>query len=154
MESKENIDKLVLPEPSHVGYVTRSIEKTTKDLEKYLGLEPFKRMTPNYFNKRYYSESEDFRTQLAFSRVGNMVYELIEVIQGRTVYGDFLNEHGEGIHHLGYEISDLTKWAEAYKKVGIEQIMSAERVGLRWAYFNTPGIIVELLERTPEGKVV
>lgn len=42
MEGKENIDKLVLPEPSHVGYVTRSIERTTKDLENFLGLEPFK----------------------------------------------------------------------------------------------------------------
>ncbi len=154
MESKENPENLTLPEPSHIGYVTRDIERTKKNLEKFCGCDSFTMMTPNYFNKKYYGEPEDFRAQLAFCRVGNIVYELIQILNGKTCYGDFLSEHGEGIHHLGYEISDLAIWTEAYKKVGIEAIMSGERAGLKFAYFNTPEIIVELIERTPEGKVV
>lgn len=154
MESKENSEKLILPQPSHVGYVTRDLERSLKNLQKFLGLEPFTKMVPNYFNKKYHGEPEDFKMEFAFSRMGNIVYELIQVTDGRTVYADFMKEHGEGIHHLGYEISDLSKWIEAYRKVGIEPIMSAERVGLKFAYFDTPEIIVELIERTPEGKVV
>jgi hypothetical protein len=154
MHSKENAEKLVLPAPSHISYVTRDIERTKRNLQKFFGLDSFTMMLPTYFNKKYWGESEDFQAQLAFCRVGGVVYELIQVIEGRTSYGDFLKEHGEGIHHLGYEISDLAKWIKAYKKVGIEAIMSGERVGLKWAYFNTPEIIVELIERTAEGKVV
>jgi methylmalonyl-CoA/ethylmalonyl-CoA epimerase len=154
MESKEDGEKLILPEPTHIGYVTRDIERTMENFQKYFGLESFKKMVPDYFNRQYHGKPGDFKMQLAFARVGNIVYELIQVLQGKTIYEDFMNEHGEGIHHLGYEISDLAKWTEAYGKVGIEPIMSAERVGLKWAYFDTPGIIVELVQRGPEGKVV
>jgi len=150
----ENAKRLILPEPTHIGYVSRDLERSMNYLQRYFGLQSFKIMEPEYFNKRYRQEPEDFKVRLAFARAGNMVYELIEVLKGRTIYDDFLQEHGEGIHHLGYEVSDLTKWTEAYRKVGIEPIMSAERAGLKWAYFNTPEIIVELLERTPEGVVV
>ena len=154
MESKEVVEKLILPEPTHIGYVTRDIERTMENLCKYFGVEPFKEMVPEYFNRRYRGEPGDFKMRLAFTRVGNIVYELIQVLQGRTIYEDFMKEHGEGIHHLGYEISDLATWTKAYGKVGIAPIMSGEREGLKWAYFDTPGIIVELLERTPEGVVV
>jgi hypothetical protein len=154
MEGKEKPENLILPEPSHIGYISRDIERTKKNLQKFFGLDSFTMMIPEYFNKKYREEPEDFRSQYAFCRVGNIVYELMQVLHGETTYGDFMKEHGEGIHHLGYEISDLAKWTEAYKKVGIEPIMSGERVGLKFAYINTPEIIVELIERTPVGKVV
>jgi len=154
MESRENTEKFILPEPSHIGYITRDIERTKNNLQKCFGLKSFTMMVPNYFNKKYHGEAEDFKTQLAFCRVGNIVYELIQVLDGRTSYEDFMKEHGEGVHHLGYEISDLAKWTAAYKRLGIEPIMGGERVGLKFAYFNTPEIIVELIERTPQGKVV
>jgi hypothetical protein len=154
MEKTENSEKLILPEPSHIGYVTRDLQRSLENLQKYWGIESVTKMVPDYFNKRYHGEPEDFKAQFAFARVGNIVYELIEILQGKTIYEDFMNDHGEGIHHLGYEIADLAKWTLAYEKAGIEPIMSAERVGLKWAYFDTPEIIIELLERTPEGKVL
>jgi methylmalonyl-CoA/ethylmalonyl-CoA epimerase len=154
MEDKDIPEKLVLPEPTHLGYITRDLERTIKNLEKYFGLGSFTKMLPNYYKKVCYGRPEDFQYQLAFSRAGNMVYELIQVIHGKTVYEEFMKAHGEGIHHLGYETQNLAKWIEAYQKDGIETIMSGERVGLKFAYFNTPEIVVELIERTPEGKVV
>lgn len=154
MESNDNVINLILPEPSHVGYVTRDIEKSMTDFQKYFGLGPFKEMIPDYFDKRYHGEPENFEVRLAFARAGSMVYELVQILRGRTIYEDFMKEHGEGIHHLGYEISDLARWARAYERVGIACVMSAERVGLKWAYFQTPRIVVELLERSIEGVVV
>ena len=154
MENRGDPDKLILPEPSHLGYVTSDIERSIKNMQKYFGIDSFKRMIPNYFNKSYRGAPGDFKLQLAFARVGNIVYELIEVLKGRTVYGDFMKGHGEGIHHLGYEISDLSKWIESYKKMGMGPIMSGERVGLKWAHFDTHEMTIELLERSPEGRVV
>jgi hypothetical protein len=87
-----------------------------------------------------------------------MVYELIQVLHGRTAYDEFLKEHGEGIHHLGYEISNLERWLKAYEKIGVKVAMSGERlamggerVGLKFVYLDTPEIMIELIER---GKVV
>ena len=154
MTNKVDPEKLILPEPSHVGYVTVDIERSIGNFQKYWGIESFVKMVPEYFNRKYYGEPGDFRMQFAFARVGNMVYELIQVLEGKTLYGDFIQEHGEGIHHLGYEVSDLEEWIGAYRRAGKEPIMSAERVGLKIVYFDTPEITVELLERAPEGKVV
>lgn len=154
VENNSSSVVLTLPEPSHVGYVTKDIIKTMADFEQYFGLGPFKEMIPDYFNKKYRGEPEDFRFRLAFARAGHMVYEVIEVIGGRTIYEDFMKVHGEGMHHLGYEISDLAAWIESYRKTGIAPIMSGERRGLKWAYLETPHIVAELLERTAEGVVV
>jgi len=38
------------------------------------------------------------------------------------------------------------------KEVGTEPIMSGERTGVKWAYVDTPAIIVEIAEPGPEGK--
>ncbi len=158
MAGNEDPERLILPEPLHLGYITRDIERTKRNLQKMLGLESFKMMSPNYFNKTYRGEPEDFKTQLAVCRVGNMVYELIQVLHGRTAYDEFLKEHGEGIHHLGYEISNLDRWLKAYEKIGVKVAMSGERlpmdgerVGLKFVYLDTPEIMIELIER---GKVV
>src|SRR3990172_12979222 len=152
---KGNADKLILPEPSHVGYVTRDINRTINTLERLCGLGPFKLISPDYTNKQYHGKPEDFKMLLAFFRKGSMVLELIQPSRGKTIYEDFMQKHGEGVmHHLGYEIDNLNKWISAYAKSGIKPIFCGERPGLKWAYFDTGEIIIELLERTSEGVVV
>jgi hypothetical protein len=149
MESQGNPERLILPEPAHIGYVTRDLDRAVENLRKYWGIESVTHMSPDYFNRRYYQEPGDFKLRIAYARVGTIVYELITIVEGKTIYEEFLNERGDGIHHLGYDIPDLAQWTEAYKKMGIEPIMGGERKGLKWAYFDTPEIIVELCERTP-----
>jgi len=61
MASNEGPETLILPEPSHLGYVTRDIERTKENLRKGLGLGSFTMMTPDYFNKRVYGKTEDFK---------------------------------------------------------------------------------------------
>ena len=161
MAGNEDPERLILPEPLHLGYVTRDIERTKRNLQKMLGLESFEMRSPDYFNKTYRGEPGDFKTQLAVCKVGTAVYELIQVLQGRTVYDEFLKEHGEGIHHLGFEISNLDRWLKAYEKIGVKVAMSGERAampgesgGLKFVYLDTPEIMVELIARAPAGKAV
>ena len=41
MAGNEDPDRLILPEPLHIGYITRDIERTKRNLQKMLGLESF-----------------------------------------------------------------------------------------------------------------
>jgi len=151
MDNKGNPENLSLPKPVHVGFVTKNIERTATNFQKHFGCEPFTKRIPELSNKLYHGKPENFKFHIAFSKVGDLIYELIQVIEGKTIYEDFIKEHGEGMHHLGYEISDLQKWIGAYKKIGVEPIMSAEGAAGKFAYFNTPEVIVELIER-PQAK--
>ncbi len=45
--------------------------------------------------------------KLALAQLGPVMCELIEPVQGPSSYEEFLNEHGEGLHHLGYFVEDI-----------------------------------------------
>jgi hypothetical protein len=46
----------------------------------------------------------------AMTMLGSLMVELLQPVEGEGVYRDFLNEHGEGLHHLGHvRVDDLGK---------------------------------------------
>jgi 4-hydroxyphenylpyruvate dioxygenase-like putative hemolysin len=66
-----------------------------------------------------------------------MLRALVETIKGKTIYNEFLEEHGEGIHHIGFPTplpfeAELKKW----KDQGIKALQVSwtilRRVGLIW----------------------
>jgi len=46
---------------------------------------------------------------MAFSSLGPVELEIIQPIVGPTVYHDFLEEKGEDIHHLAFDVKDIGK---------------------------------------------
>jgi hypothetical protein len=46
-------------------------------------------------------EPQGYKMRLAIAYVGSMMYELLEPVEGPNAYKEFLDEHGEGLHHLG-----------------------------------------------------
>ncbi len=149
--------KFVLPDVSHIGVVTKNLDKTMRELEDLYGLKPFLVMEPGYVNTYIRGKSADFKLKSAFYQSGQVIFEVISVLEGDTIYGDWLREKGEGLHHLGYDIEDMEKWIDYYKERGIGVLQSGERPGVKWAYLDTltyTGVIVELIERTEEGKLI
>lgn len=149
--------KCVLPEVSHIGVVTNNLDKTISELEDLYGMKPFKVMDPGYVNTYLRGKPAAFKLKSAFYRSGQVFFEVISVLEGDTIYGEWLKEKGEGLHHLGYDIEDIGKWINYYKSKGIEVLQQGERPGVKWAYLDTSahtGIIMELIERTEEGKLI
>ena len=51
----------------------------------------------------YRGAPEDFKMTLCLAWNGAMLWEIVEPLEGgRTIYDDFLDEHGEGIHHVAF----------------------------------------------------
>jgi methylmalonyl-CoA/ethylmalonyl-CoA epimerase len=49
-----------------------------------------------------------FSVRLALTRVDDRFeWELIQPLDDRSIYSDFLARHGEGVHHLAVEVADL-----------------------------------------------
>ena len=44
---------------------------------------------------------------LALCSVGPVLYELMESVEGPSILEEFLDERGEGLHHLGYLVPDI-----------------------------------------------
>ena len=43
---------------------------------------------------------------MAVIRAGSWVVELSQPIGGESTFQEFLDKHGEGVHHLGFEVGE------------------------------------------------
>jgi hypothetical protein len=133
-----------------IGIVVRNIDETSRQLHRLLGIDFTKVFVPEYFNKTYRGKPSDFRIKVALAKLGPMEVELIEVLEGETIHGEFLDTHGEGIHHFGVQVEDFDKALGSFRDVGIDVLMGGEREGARFAYLDTQeslGFILELIHR-------
>jgi hypothetical protein len=98
----------------------------------------------------YYGKPAQFKLRIAFSQLGNLQLEVIQPVEGKSIFADFLETHGPGLHHLRFSEKNFDQKVEQLKKAGIQMISSGRgvRSPSTWAYFDTTkflgGIYIEL----------
>ena len=88
-------------------------------------------------------EPQGYKMRLAIAYVGSMMYELLEPVEGPIAYKEFLDERGEGLHHLGYFVEDLDAAISYMEGKGYTLLQSGHGIGTvgdgGYAYFDTEG---------------
>jgi methylmalonyl-CoA/ethylmalonyl-CoA epimerase len=107
----------------------------------------------------YRGEPADYAMRVALSYLGSTRIELIQPLEGNTVYADFIKEHGYGVHHFGVLVDDMEAALAEAGAAGIAMTMAGAGFGLdgdgHYAYLDTEariGVTIELIER-PKGRV-
>ncbi len=121
---------------NQVCLVVKDVQKTVEAYWNILGIGPwdvYSWEAPLLYDYKYHGKPAQARAKLALTQVGEVQFELAEHIEGDSIYGDFLKEHGEGLHHLNYLVDDVDKTAEILAKQGFPSIQSA-RFGDTGAY--------------------
>ena len=145
---------IVLPPLSHIGVVVEDIENTTKLLSPVLGIGSWEIFEAK-LKKEEMLEGEPCTLNVARSSLGSILIELIQTVEGKSLWADFLETKGEGIHHIAYSVSNWDDVASKIKQQGCTMLIGGIAPnGKRWAYFrvNPGGIIVEVEEMSDEGK--
>lgn len=148
--NQDIIRKLNLPAASQIGVVVRDLNKTIEHYEKVLGMGPFVVPEITYFDTYYYGTPTNFAFKMGFCSLGPVELELVEPVVGPTIYHDFLNAKGEGIHHIGFDIKNLDEKLLLCKNLGIEVLQMGRTPTGGFAYLNTDrigGVIFELMQR-------
>jgi hypothetical protein len=89
----------------------------------------------------------DFRMRLAFVETSSVQLEFIEPLEGNNIYAEFLEQHGEGLHHILFEVDDPKAVAAGLNAPILQSGGSTLRPGALWTYLDTQeilGCIVEL----------
>ena len=137
---------------TQIGYIVKDIDEARKRFAQFFDLPaPEIMVTAGYDQAQteYRSQPSEATAKLAFFHLDNLDIELIEPDEKPSVWREFLEEHGEGIQHLAFEIKGMQQKIELFSKDGMGLIQKGEYTGGRYAYFDTiKGIstIVELLE--------
>lgn len=142
-----------------IGIVVADRDRTTKLLASLLGIGPFRMVEwPDRAESKYYyrGEEEKIRIKQAFAQLGDIEVELIQPVEGRNGYQDFLDETGGGIHHVLFEVKDIDPVLQELAKSGVKVLQSGTgiRPGTRWALLDTKellGFLVELRHRPGES---
>jgi len=134
-----------------VGIVVKNIDETVKFYGEVFGIGPFEIREVNYPAATFYGEKAGYRGKRAFAQLGPVTFELIELIEGKTVHEAFLKEKGEGLHHLGFLVKDLEGSVEEAERRGLQVIQEFTREdGSGFAYLDSDrigGVIFELIQR-------
>lgn len=107
---------------------------------------------------RYRGAPGRFDQKLGWHRHGTVTWEWIQPLAGPTVYQEFLQAHGEGVHHLALDVPDIDAAAKALEALGVPIVQSGAwgekgKPGSgRFAYADTTpngGVTIELLWSKP-----
>lgn len=133
-----------------IGIVVKNIDETIEYFTEMFGFGPYETKHVDYSDATYYGEKAGYRGKRAFFHLGKIEIELIELVDGRTIHEDFLKEHGEGLHHIGFEVDSLVESKENAAKAGFHVTQGFMRQdGSGFAYLDsdrTGGVIIELIK--------
>jgi len=152
-------DGLQLKRLVQIGIVVADRDQTTRRLTSLFGIGPFRLVEwPDRAESKYYyrGAEEHIRIRQAFVQLGDVEVELIQPLEGRSGYSDFLDQTGGGIHHVLFEVNDLDPVVEELAKSGVTVLQAGTgiRPGTRWALLDTRemlGFYVELRHRPGES---
>lgn len=100
-------------------------------------------------DKTYRGEPSDFTMKIALAGESPQ-FELIEPATGPSIYHEWVEQHGYGLHHLGFFVESLDEAMIGFEQAGIPVIQTGRGYGLDgdggFAYVEFDGVVLEALE--------
>jgi methylmalonyl-CoA epimerase len=149
-EMAHYIKQLVQPERvvpfkkiSHIGIAVRSIDQALPFYTNTLGL---------VLEGMEEVESEGVR--IAFLKIGESRFELLEALEESSPIHKFIENKGEGIHHIALDVEDINTRIRHLMKNGVQFINSEPKEGAHQTQIafmhpkSTQGVLLELCEES------
>ena len=142
---------------AQIALVVPDLDATVERYHSRFGVGPWHFYTyqkPLVREMSYRGKPADYRMRLALSYFGPTRVELIELLEGETVYGEFVKQHGYGVQHLGVLVPDMQAALREAERAGYTMTMDGSGFGLdgdgHYAYLDTEddlGFVLELIQR-------
>jgi catechol 2,3-dioxygenase-like lactoylglutathione lyase family enzyme len=98
---------------------------------------------------RYHGQPTPARAKLAFFKMGQISLELIEPIGGPSTWQEFLDRHGDGVHHIAFRVKGMEDVLTYLNGKGLPTAQRGDYKGGCYAYVDAEkmlGVNIELLE--------
>ena len=138
---------------TQVAVVVSDVDRAAKQYADLLGVAVPKATLTDALpqaHTRFRGQPTEGRAKLAFVRLKNITIELIEPVGGPSTWQEFLEAHGEGVHHIAFDVAGIDEHVARFQRAGSAVLQRGDFTGGRYLYVDaTPqlGVIVELLTR-------
>ncbi|MGC9348454.1 MAG: VOC family protein [Anaerolineae bacterium] len=136
---------------TQIAIVVKDIDKTSEAFSRIFGVpkpEPILSGGPEA-NATYRGEPTDARAKLAFIDMGQVTIELIEPLGGDSVWQEVLDEKGEGVHHIAFQVKGTDEVTDYLATHEVPVIQQGYYTGGMYTYVDSEpalGVMLELLE--------
>ncbi|MDO5111604.1 MAG: VOC family protein [Clostridia bacterium] len=136
---------------TQIGFVIRDGEKVKQGMKALFGLSPAKtRLTCEDDARRYHGAPGDFQAELLYYQFGALELEFILPLHGQSIWQDFLDLHGEGLHHIQIAAADCDLLSAELSALGVSVIQEGASVsnipGAKWQYYDLSPALPFILE--------
>jgi methylmalonyl-CoA/ethylmalonyl-CoA epimerase len=140
-------------EISQIAVVCRDLPATMETYTKLLGWGPwhvYRHEAPRLHDTVVRGEAVDYTMLGAETQVGSVGFELLQPLEGPSIYKEWLAEHGEGLHHFAVMLHDAgesTDLKARFAEVGASVLMGG-RIGetIEFFYLDTEPSLKVIIE--------
>ena len=131
--------------PVQIAWVTTDLDATENALTTLLGAKKWIRVPDVHFGPdtcTYRGRPADFVAHISFSYAGDTQLELIAPVTGQSVYTEFLDRAGPGLHHICMDVDDVDA------AVGAAEVVQRGTMpgGMEFAYVSAEAAGVPYIE--------
>ena len=135
---------------TQLGFVVNDISKSAKAWADFLNVDvPEVKITDpvEKAHTEYTGKPTAAQAKLAFFQLDNITIELIEPIGDDSTWKECLDEKGEGIHHIAFNVDGMEQNIAFLREHGGKLVQCGDFTGGQYAYVDIKqlGTIVELL---------
>ncbi len=132
---------------SHVGVAVRDLDSSVKLFSKLFQVSDIPRETVG-----------DQRVSIGFFHLGGASVELTGATTPDSPIARYIEQRGEGVHHLSFEVDDIRAEIARLKSEGFRMIDEEPRLGAGgyWIAFihpkSTNGVLIEISQKVNNGQ--
>jgi methylmalonyl-CoA/ethylmalonyl-CoA epimerase len=142
-----------------IGIVVPDVEHAVSIYQERYGIGGWQIMevgSENTHDVRLHGRPVDWKSKIAVTMVGSVMWELIQPVRDDDLFGQFLTRRGGvgGVHHIAVATPDYRAVVEGQTQDGKTPILSGSFSGVEVQYLNTEsdlGVILEIFSDLPEG---
>jgi hypothetical protein len=136
-----------------IAFVVRDIQASMQAYWEILRIGPWTGYTlgPGVLkDMTYQGEPAEFSFHHALAWKGDVQFELVQPLEGPSIFADHLAERGEGMHHVGIYVPDQPRAMVELQETGFTCLQSARGFGAEgdgaFAYFASDNPLAAIVE--------
>lgn len=139
--------KIKIGKVDHICTIVDDIEAALGLVTRYVDTPQFKIEECTSTARQNGKEIGTYRLKMAMVSIAdNLVLELLQIVDGKSVEQEWLKKHGQTVHHIAVKVKDMEKVAADWEKRGIRIL---QEDGGKWIYLDTEDMLGMNIELIP-----
>jgi methylmalonyl-CoA/ethylmalonyl-CoA epimerase len=137
---------------SQIAVVTHDLQRTMETYTKLLGCpwNVYRHEPPRLHDTELRGEPVGYTMLGAETHIGGIGFELLQPLEGPSIYKEWLDAHGEGLHHVAVMLHDFDESKELRRRFAEQgmSVLMGGRIGetIEFYYLDTEPSLKIILE--------